>query len=310
MNADNNVSRTVLRPRFEGANIRTWIGFKHLMYLVEEAVLHWFRERGYGPQRLYREFGVGWEIVDCSAQFLSLLEIDDEVTAEATLVQPGYFSVGLRTRRDRECSTLLKAKVRVALVQETSSAEREALPESLTAMLVRDVAAASNGAERRDLSLKPGQDPESTLTEQNRQLFLWPWRARYVHCHYSDRVQHSAYVRALEEVVDRYLADRGISVGRMLKEYRWIPVVSRARVQALADVHMEETVHTTFAVEEIMKGLTYSARMECYVQRGGTMVHTATATILHGYAASTGPDAGRLQAMDQQTQAALQPERP
>ena len=26
-------------PAYEGANIRTWIGFKHFMYLVEQAVL-------------------------------------------------------------------------------------------------------------------------------------------------------------------------------------------------------------------------------------------------------------------------------
>ena len=57
------------RPRYEGANIRTWIGFKHFMYLVEEAVLHWFRERGLGPQRLYHEYGLGLEIVrPCSTQ--------------------------------------------------------------------------------------------------------------------------------------------------------------------------------------------------------------------------------------------------
>ncbi len=308
MGADNNVSRTAVHPLFEGANIRTWVGFKHLMYLIEEAVLYWFRERAYGPQRLYQEFGVTWDIVDCSAQFLALIEIDNEVTAEATFVRPGHFSVRLFARRNGEDRTLVKAKVRVALVQENHSAGRESMPESLAAMLAPDLARASTGVERRNLHLAFGESPESTLTRQNRRLFLWSWRARYFHCHYSDHVQHSAYVRALEEVVDRYLADRGISVGRMLKEYSWIPVVSRARVQVLADIHMEETVYTTFVVEEVMKGLTYSARMECYVRRDDTMLHTATANILHGYAVSMGQDAGKLTEMDRQTQAALQSE--
>src|SRR5688572_27855192 len=38
-------TRTTLRPSFEGTNIRTWIGFKHLMYLAHEAVIDHLRER-------------------------------------------------------------------------------------------------------------------------------------------------------------------------------------------------------------------------------------------------------------------------
>ena len=34
------------RPSYEGANIRTWVGFKHFMYLVEESVLAWLRGSG------------------------------------------------------------------------------------------------------------------------------------------------------------------------------------------------------------------------------------------------------------------------
>ena len=37
---------TQLRPRYEGSNICTWIGFKHVNYLVEEAVLEHFRQLG------------------------------------------------------------------------------------------------------------------------------------------------------------------------------------------------------------------------------------------------------------------------
>ena len=137
------------------------------------------------------------------------------------------------------------------------------------------------------------------------QPFLWSWRARYFHCHFSDRVQHSAYVRALEEVVDRFLADRGLSIPRLLGERGWIPVVSRARVQILADAHMDEVVHTTFVVEDVLRGLAYDARMDCYVERDGRLVHTATAKILHGYAGSAGEEAGRVVELDDETVAAL-----
>jgi acyl-CoA thioesterase FadM len=118
-------------------------------------------------------------------------------------------------------------------------------------------------------------------------------------------VQHSAYVRALEEVVDRFLADRGRSVGRMLGERGWIPVVSRVRVRMTADAHMEEDVRTTFAVTDVLKDVTWEGQMDCHVDRAGGPVRVATARILHGYAISRGPDAGRMAQLDPATIAAL-----
>jgi acyl-CoA thioesterase FadM len=111
-------------------------------------------------------------------------------------------------------------------------------------------------------------------------------------------VQHSGFVRALEEVVDRFLADRGVSVGRMLTERSWIPVVSRARVRLLAAAHMEETIHTVFTVEEILRGVVFDARMDCYVRRGDELIPVATAKILHGYAIAAGEGAGGLAQLD------------
>ena len=284
------------RPRYEGANIRTWIGFKHFVYLVEEAVLHWFRERGLGARRLYHDFGLGLELVDVSVQLPAYLEVDDEATAFVTEGRPGRFSVRLSVERDGTAVPVLSGKVTVALVQEETSAEP--VPDEL-AQLVVPGSAAARTAEPRDLELAPG-GVEATL-----QPFLWSWRARYFHCHFSDRVQHSAYVRALEEVVDRFLADRGLSIPRLLGERGWIPVVSRARVQILADAHMDEVVHTTFVVEDVLRGLAYDARMDCYVERDGRLVHTATAKILHGYAGSAGEEAGRVVELDDETVAAL-----
>ena len=121
--------------------------------------------------------------------------------------------------------------------------------------------------------------------------FVHRWRAPYFYCHFSDRVQHSGFVRCLEEVVDRFLADRGISVGRMLRERSWIPVVSRARVRLLTPAHMEETVHTVFTVTDVLRGTMFDGRMDCFVERNGAFWPVATATILHGYAiaAARGP---------------------
>jgi len=46
-------SEVFSRPRFEGSNICTWIGFKHVMYLIEEAVLEYMRRNGMSPRQLY-----------------------------------------------------------------------------------------------------------------------------------------------------------------------------------------------------------------------------------------------------------------
>lgn len=286
------VGRTVFRsrPRYTGANIRTWIGFKTFMLLVEEAVLEWFRERGAGPQRLYHEHGLGLEVVDCSVQLPALLEVDDEVEVEVAEERPGRFAVTMRALRGGGSPTVLRGRVTVALVREADAPGALPAPAGLAPLVVSEVAGDSG-----DAPLEPGA--AGALT--------WSWRAGYPACHYSDRVQHSAFVAALEDVVDRFLDDRGLSIRRLLVERGWIPVVSRARVRLLAAAHMEETVHTVFAVDEILKRSAYDARMDCWVRRDGSLVRVAMARILHGYAASRGEGAGGLVELDDATVAAL-----
>jgi acyl-CoA thioesterase FadM len=290
---------TVARPRYEGANIRTWIGFKHFVYLVEEAVLDWFRGQGLGPRRLYHESGLGLEILDCSVQMPAVLDVDDVVSCEAVPSAPGRFTVLLRVSRDGVDVVVARAKVSVGLVREKDAPGDAAPPAPVAELVVPDVAAATGTPDV--LELPPGVDPAVALAG----AFVWPWKARYFHCHYSDRVQHSAYVRALEEVVDRFLADRGISVGRMLAERGWIPVVSRARVRLLADARMEETVFTTFRVDDVLKNLTYDGQSDSWVERDGRLLRVATARILHGYAVSRGPRAGQLAELDDEVVALL-----
>jgi acyl-CoA thioesterase FadM len=109
----------------------------------------------------------------------------------------------------------------------------------------------------------------------------------------------------MEEVVDRFLHDRGLGVGKLLDERGWIPVVSRARVRLLADAHMEETVHTVFTVQDFLKDISYTATVDHYVRRGDQLVHIATGTIMHGYAVSRGPQAGTVAVLDEATKNAM-----
>jgi len=74
----------------------------------------------------------------------------------------------------------------------------------------------------------------------------------------------------------------------LLTKKRWIPVVPQASLQILQEAMMEETLYTVFTVEDIFKDTTYRSRMDCYVERHGELVHTATGVITHGYAVVDG----------------------
>jgi hypothetical protein len=109
----------------------------------------------------------------------------------------------------------------------------------------------------------------------------------------------------LEEIVDVFLAERGISIRTMLDQHQWIPVVPQARVNILREAYMEEELHTVFSVTEVFKNLTYTASIDCYVHRAGRFVHTATGTITHGYAVIVDRHDWKLVPFDERTLAAL-----
>jgi hypothetical protein len=265
-----------LRPRFDGGNIRAWIGFKQILALVEESVVDWCRQMGAGPRRLYQHHGLELELLDVSAQLTALVELDDELEATVTPRQGNRLEVTL----ERAGVLCARAAVWMALYRRC---EGEPPP----APLLPFVAAAAPAP--ADV---PAPPPDR---------FAWRWRARYFRCHYSTHLQHSAWVAALEEGVDRFLEARGLSIRRMLQERGWIPVVSRVRVRLLGVVPLEADVETTFEVTDILRGLAYAGRMDGYLCRGDTRLHVASADILHGYAHAGGESAGRLATLDAET---------
>ncbi|WP_199434087.1 thioesterase family protein [Qaidamihabitans albus] len=264
-----------LRPRYASANIRTWIGFKQFMELAQEAVLGWFRQRGFGPRHLFHECGVGLRVLDSSVLLPAVLEVDDEVTAEVTRNGVDTFTVRLRAGGGAAAQRVLRGKVTVALVPEAAAEAGVDVPDELRAML----GSAPEGGGR------PPAPPDG---------FGWNWRVRYFHCHYSDVVQHSTYVAALEEAVDRFLHEVGLSVPSVLSGRGWIPVVSRARVTLHGDARMDEVVRTTFGVDDVVAGRAFEGRMACHVVEGGRRRMVADGTILHGYAMTKGERAGEL----------------
>jgi acyl-CoA thioesterase FadM len=262
-----------LRPRFEGSNICTWIGFKHVNYLVEEAVLEHFRRHGLAARVLYERHGLGLDIVDIDTRILHALHMDDEVRAEvAQTTRPDdrelAFTVAIHVERDGESLKAVTSKVRAVLRADTwNGAAAEPAPSELARFTVPRI--------RRGEQWPPDNAANS---------FTWKWRIPYFYCHFVERIQMSGYLRLMEEVVDLFLADRGVSIKTLLDQQRLIPVVPRSSISMLDEALMEEELHTVFTVEDVFKDFTYTARMDCYVPRGDRVVHTATGRITHGYA--------------------------
>jgi acyl-CoA thioesterase FadM len=313
------------RPRYEGSNICTWIGFKHVMYLIEEAVLEAIRQSTPGAQALFEEHGLGVDIVDSDARILTALHIDDVARTEVTR-QPddGTGELAFRTviwldRPGRAPQKAVTAKVRVVLRRVADAPEPPAELAAVTVPEIRRAPASapprpSFGVATGGAATTIGRGVVGAADETARSLavggkaLVWKWRIPYFYCHFTERIQHSGYLRLMEEVVDLFLADRGISIRRMLGDQKWIPVVPQARVEILREALMEEELYTVLTVEDVFKDLTYTARMDCYVRRDGELLQTATGRITHGYAVILDRRDWQVVPFDDRTTAALRGE--
>ena len=276
------VTTTVLRPRYEGSNICTWIGFKHVNYLIEEAVLERLRQTSGPARELYERYGACVDIVSIDTRIGHAFHMDDEVEATVAPAKKGLdgqltFAVTLWVRRDGEPVKAATSKVAVVLRVDDRSGPAEPLPADLARFAVAAIAG-------------PGLDPVTADGPYEKQLagdrnaFVWKWRIPYFYCHFTERMQMNGYLRQMEEVVDLFLADRNVSIKRLLDEQSWIPVVPHSEITMLGEALMEEDLYTVFTVEDVFKDVTYTARMDCFVLRDGVYVPTATGRITHGYA--------------------------
>ncbi|WP_435834492.1 hypothetical protein [Streptomyces abikoensis] len=296
-----NTTRTTLRPRYEGSNICTWIGFKHVNYLVEEAVLEHFRGAGLPARTLFEELGLGLDIVDLDTRILHALHMDDLVDAEVVpATKEGdpvlVFKVTLSLERDGQPVKAVASKVKVSLrpadyLRSAAEPPAELAPFAVARLGAHlpDRQAVPVAAPADNTALSHGRgttaaDPVLEQLTEGENAFGWKWRIPYPYCHFTERLQMSGYLRQMEEVVDLFLADRGISIKQLLDDRKWIPVVPHSRIQILDEALMEEDLYTVYTVEGVFKDFTYTSRMDCYVVRDGRLVQTATGRITHGYA--------------------------
>lgn len=275
-----------VRPRYEGSNICTWIGFKHVNYMVEEAVLDHFRQAALPARGLYEEHGLGLDIVGIDTRILHAFHMDDLATAEVVPVTKDAdgtlgFRVTVHVERDGEVLKAVTSKVRVSLRIDTYLDSAGEVPEELARFAVDRL-----GADVVPAPLTPFTSEDTVLGEllEGKNAYGWKWNIPYPYCHFTERLQMSGYLRLMEEGKDRFVADRGISIKTLLDERRWIPVVPRSQIRILDEAMMEEDLYTTYEVEEVFKDFTYTTRMNWYVVRDGGLLKTATGTIVHGYA--------------------------
>ncbi|WP_280444150.1 thioesterase family protein [Nocardia brasiliensis] len=293
-------------PRFNGANIDKYIGFKNFMFLVEDALLHHFRDKGFGPEHLYVTHGVGLELVEISTRLTNTMTLDDRIEAVVEAVEPRRGpGITAKVRLDAIRATgrvqVAGSKVRAVLVTEPDGNAIEPVPADLARVVVPEVASISEDAPE---TVPMSADLVATLAPENG--FLWELRIPYYFCHWYTRMQSNAYVRILEEGTDRFLAHVGLGITDLLAERDWIPVVSRARVRMHADAFMGETMYISYVVHDIVRDIAYDSTLSCWVRRGDELVKVATLDILHGWALARGPE--RFQQMvllDDEVQRAL-----
>ncbi|MEU6560465.1 acyl-CoA thioesterase [Nocardia nova] len=277
------ITEVELRPRYEGANIGPWIGFKHVNYLVEEAVIAHFRAIGNDVRGLYADHGLCWELVDIDTRIIHVFNLDEAVRLR---VRPrpaadGALAYEVIIVADRAAGETKLARSRVTVVLREDSrwpSTRAAVPPELASAVVPEIRRAAPesgfGAVAAD----------TTARRSGASAFSWTFRIPYFYCHFTERLQMSGYLRLMEEGVDRFLADRGVSIRTLLDGGQLIPVVPRSRISMVGEAYMEEDLHVVLTVEDVFKNLTFTLGMRCHVQRGATRVNVATGAITHGYA--------------------------
>lgn len=276
--AEDGSTQVTVRPRYEGSNICTWIGFKHVNYLVEEAVLDHLRQRGYPAGTLYERYGLCTDITDIDTKILTAFHIDDVAVATVRPLPATGNEIRLGVDIVREGEGLaVRSKVSVALRLDPRGFPVEEPPAELAPHVVPRLGTGATPIPVGDA------DPIDVLTA-GRNAFAWAWRMPYFYCHFTERVQMSGYLRNMEEIVDLFLADRGASIKTLLDEQNWIPVVPHSRITVLDEAKMEEELFTVFTVEDVFKRYTVNARMDTYVLRDGVLVPTTTGKITHGWA--------------------------
>lgn len=288
-----NTSIVHSNPHPEGNNVNMWIGFKHVMYLAEQAIHQHFKNAGLSFTQMFEELGLVMELVHNSGRFLHALKMDDEaeiVVAPAVRQLDGClsFTIKMFVSRDGKKIKNYTGKVRVVLKRDNSlkdslQTERDISP---LAPYITDIAGLPGEEKMEPIAVPEGANVEELLpvADKDADRLVWKFYVPYFYSHGNQRLKMSGYERLMEEAADRYVAQRGISVANMLKDRNWIPVVPTADINILDEVFMGEDLYIVYQCENVVKDFTYACGMDCYVVRQDKLIHVSTGSITHGYA--------------------------
>lgn len=259
----------------EGNNVMSWIGFKHIMYLAQQAVLAHFRAAGLGFRKLFEEHGLLLEIVANQGRILHALKLDEEIEIA---VKPSFteaaglrFEIAMFVQRGDKRIKTYSGKIGVVLVADRALG----MP-----VLETDYGALAPYVAKKALPT----EYEGGAVDPAAKRLDWSVRIPYFYCHGNERLKMSGYLRFMEEADERFCEQQNIGVSDLLQERRWIPAVPNAKVQILDAAYMGETLHVEYAIKDVIKTLLYTCTMNAFVERHGTRIRVATGEIVHGYA--------------------------
>ncbi|MEV5282356.1 hypothetical protein [Streptomyces sp. NPDC051994] len=315
----NESTTVVLSPGYEGANIGTIIGFKHVNYLVEKAVIEHFRRNGLPVGRLYEESGLGFDIVDIDSRLQTALVVDDQASIEVTPntkddARELSFKVTVTVERDGAPKKAVASKVKAVLRYDESDVRmlrRLPVPEGLERFVTARIGGSEPGAEVPAVTeqlISGGSAESDAVLEQllaGQNAYGWKFRIPYPFVHFFERLQMSGYLRLMEEAKHRFVDARGLSIRKLLTEQNWIPAVTHSRVRLLDEALLEEDLYVVYTVDNIFKNLLYTSRLDTYVVRDGRLVQTSTGTITHAYGVVENGKEGRLVTFDERVLSAF-----
>lgn len=306
-------STVTLSPGYEGANIGTFIGFKHVNYLVEKAVIEHFRASGVPVGELYERHGLGFDVVELESRLRGGLFVDDQAELEVKPVSDETatelaFKVSITVRRDGAPKKIVTSSVRAVLRRDEDDRRlpgRTPAPVALARFTVERIGDGEPGDQVPTATgnLVSGgtidRDPvlEHLLAGQNG--YGWKFRIPYPYVHFYSRMHMSSYLRQMEEAKHRFVDARGISIGQQLAERNWIPAVTHSSIEILGEALLEEDLYTVYRVESVFKTLLYTARMDCYVVRDSRLLKVATGVITHGYGMVENGNQARVVELDE-----------
>lgn len=291
-------------PKNEGANVENYIGFKHMTYLMEEAVISFLRDLYLSPNILYKKYGIKIIIKSLSIDILKAMNIDDFIEIDiCTSMAINEFVV---KAYDNNRISFFKGKVGIDIELTNKNVELETLPKKVTDFL-NGILETKTKESFIEKSIE--NNPISDLKMLYKSAFIYSKRIPYYYCNYTKELHHSGYERIIEEAVDLFLEHKNLSIKSMLDKKSWIPVVSKSKVYLLNKVEIEDIVYIVFNVKNILFNRLYEAEIIFFKVIDNKLQEVAHGEISHGYSDIKDPQNPELVELDYETLKALKYEK-